>query len=357
MKKQTKIITFSICMLFCVNVIAQTKEKLIFALDLIRHGDRTSIGTIPAAPHQWPEGNGQLTEVGMNQEFQLGAKLRTRYIEQEHLLPSHYQGQAIYIRSTDVDRTLMSAQSFLLGLYPMGTGPYLTEKKISFLNIRKPALPNAHQPIPIHTVPQSQDDVFFLKHQSQHFRDAVNKYVNTNPEWQQKNMQLKNKFSRWSTATGVNINDINDLITLGDDLFIYRLKNIPLPAGLSNEDVNEIINAGKWAFVYGFKSKEMGILTGKPLLAAVINYVQNASQKKDGLKYVLLSGHDSSILGILSAMGAPLSLPPSYASDVNFSLYQDGQRYTVKVKFNDKPVVIPRCGSDTCTLEQFIALG
>jgi len=60
----------------------------------------------------------------MDQLYRLGTKMRSKYIEELGFLPRNYSGgHTIYVRSTDKDRTLMSAESFLYGLYPLGTGP------------------------------------------------------------------------------------------------------------------------------------------------------------------------------------------------------------------------------------------
>ena len=78
----------SIFLFLCV--IANTvfaSEKLIFAIDIIRHGDRTPLIELPKAPHHWEEGLGQLTPTGMAQEYQLGQRLRKEYIKQYQLYP------------------------------------------------------------------------------------------------------------------------------------------------------------------------------------------------------------------------------------------------------------------------------
>jgi lysosomal acid phosphatase len=84
-----------------------------------------------------------LQQIGKYQHYELGQWLRERYSE---FLPEAYSREDIYIRSTDVDRTLMSAASNLAGLYPPEGG------QIWNTNIK-------WQPIPIHTVPENMDEV------------------------------------------------------------------------------------------------------------------------------------------------------------------------------------------------------
>ena len=98
---------------------------------LWRHGDRSPVGTFPTDTNQedkWPQGWGQLSAVrvfliflfilfvinrqkGMAQHVRLGKKLRQRYIEQLGFMGEHYKNHEIYVRSTDVNRTLISAIS------------------------------------------------------------------------------------------------------------------------------------------------------------------------------------------------------------------------------------------------------
>jgi lysosomal acid phosphatase len=166
--------------------LAHAEDKLIFAVDIIRHGDRTPTDDIPTAPYPWPEGLGQLTPLGMQQEYLLGTKMRKRYIEQNHLLPKQYLASTMYVRSTDFNRTLMSAESLLLGLYPLGSGPNLSSSN-------QPALPANYQPIPITSVPLAKEDLLLPEANKQQFKSILQKYVFSQPEWQQKTAILKNK--------------------------------------------------------------------------------------------------------------------------------------------------------------------
>ncbi|XP_067883590.1 lysosomal acid phosphatase-like, partial [Heterodontus francisci] len=97
--------------------------------------------TDPYTEKDWPQGFGQLTQVGMRQHYELGQYLRRRY---KDFLNSSYDRHQIYVRSTDVDRTLMSAESDLAGLYPPH-GHQIFNPDVNW------------QPIPVHTVPEKYD--------------------------------------------------------------------------------------------------------------------------------------------------------------------------------------------------------
>ncbi len=55
-------------------------DKVIFAIDLIRHGDRTPAFNMPKSDYQWPQGLGELTPTGMAQELALGQQRRKVYV-------------------------------------------------------------------------------------------------------------------------------------------------------------------------------------------------------------------------------------------------------------------------------------
>ena len=350
MRIKTHLLLSLLAALFSLNAYAD-QEKLIFAVDLIRHGDRTAIADLPAVSYIWPQGFGQLTPRGMQQEFELGVKMRKRYITDSHLLPEHYFPQTMYVRSSDFDRTLMSAESLLLGLYPLSSGPALPNSDTA-------ALPSAFQPIPIHTVPLDQDKLLVPDYSPKAYLSLIRKYAFQRADWKQKTAELKPQFARWSQLTGVKISNLLDLVALGDRLYIRQLYKQPLPAGMTEDEVDTIIKEHNWAFATIYKTPEVAnASSGRKILKKVADYFQSAAQQKSALKFVLLSAHDSSILSAMSSLRAPMDNPPRYASDLSFNLFEGvGGEYIVKVFLNGEPVVIPTCGGTTCKLNQFKTL-
>ncbi|KTC86846.1 histidine phosphatase family protein [Legionella brunensis] len=322
-------------------------ERLVFALDLIRHGDRTPFVTLPNAPHTWSEGDGQLTALGMQQEYQLGIKLHQRYIIDNHLLPANYQANTIYVRSTEVDRTMMSAQSLLIGLYSPGTGPVLADAT--------PALPAQIQPIPIHVIPAAQDNALLIDLRTNEFSELLTNHVFTRADWQRKSAEWSPQYARWSQLTGATIDNMVDVISVGDTLNTYLAHDIALPDGLSREEAKTIIAAGNWILATLFKPQQVGDIAGKGALNEIKEHLQRVADQNAKTKFVLLSAHDVTLLGVMSALHVPLDSAPPYASDLNFSVYQsDSDELLIKVTLNNKPVLLPGCTINHCSLNQWL---
>ncbi len=319
-------------------------EHLVFAIDLIRHGDRTPIHQIPNSTYPWKEGFGELTAKGMQQEYELGVELRKRYVDQYHLLPEEYNAESIYIRSTDKNRTLQSAQSFLLGLYPLGTGPQLSDDK--------PALPQRFQPIPIHTVPVDEDTLLQSKSNT-NFLYRLESYFSSHQEWQVKTRAAKAKLKYWSKVTGMRIANLHQLAPLGDNIFIRQLHHLPLPDGITAADAKEILELREWTITRDYKKKELYYPMGHTFLQTIVTYFDQATKSDNKLKYVLFSAHDSTIMCVLATLGAAVTQIPPYASHVTFALFEDNKQYIVKMTYNNKPIDLPNCRNGICTLEEF----
>ncbi len=318
--------------------------KLIFAVDLIRHGDRNPLIDIPTVSHIWKEGLEQLTQQGIDQEFALGRQLSDRYITQFHLLPDHYTPETMEARSTGLNRTIMSANSALTGLY-FGTG----------------ALSISECPIiPTHNCPRAQENLLFPDNNlTFNFDQLLQSAVTSSPEWQKKEASLKANFEHWSQATGVPITHLYDLRNLGDAFFIYRLKKVPIPALLTDADVSAIIDAGTWATCTTFQNKSIAQTAAANLLQEIYQSFQSATAPAQTLRYRLYCAHDSTLLVLLGALGAatPLTDIPPYASDLNLELFDEGNRnYTVQVTLNNEPVILSCSGKNTCTLAQLKSL-
>jgi len=349
--RQTKIKILLTALIFLlVSPLIYAEEKIIFAVTLIRHGDRTPSSEIKNSKftYQFPEGIGGLTSLGMHQEYLLGKRMRKRYVDQLHLLPPNYQVGSMYVLSSPLDRTLMSAQSFLFGFYPPGTGPKLNN------NIS--ALPYVVQPIPIYIADADQADLLRPEHvNAKRYHQILDQYFYTSRAWKDENAKLAQDFQRWSKIFGVEIKNLNDIVDFGEYLSWMQVHGIPLPPGITKEDQNKIVKEVLRVYALRFTPKEMVAFTATPFFTKLNTDLRLAAIGKQPYKYILYSGHDYSILGAMGALGSPLAGTPPYAAHLNFELYQDGKNFQVKVWYNDKPVRLTSGKNKTSyTLEEFL---
>lgn len=296
-----------LCLLLviCAPSFLLATEKLKFAVDIIRHGHRTPGETLPTVNFEWKEGLGQLTALGMQQQYELGSKFRERYIVQTGLLPEHFEPETVYIRSTDYERTLMSAQSCMMGLYPPGTGPHA-------------ALPYSFQPVPIFSADYRYDDVIAKYVDDDEHNRLMQRYAFSTIEWQQKDSELRPQYTRWSQMIGIEIDTLDDLDDIGDTLYDYQINNAPMPEGLSAEDIKTIIDAGAWVYLAKQTPTPVAVVFSSQLMMNIATYLKNGSQESSKLKYVLLSGHDDTIINALSFLGVIVNECPPFASNLKF---------------------------------------
>ncbi len=254
--------------------------------------------------YTWSEGVGQLTLTGMKQENQLGKKMRNRYLTQTNLLPNKYKAGTMHVLCSSFDRTIMSAQWLLMGLFPLGTGPVKNLSK-------------GYQAVPFRTVSGPSDMMVpDNKCNPFDFGTFVREIVFLIPEWQAKQQSLQANFPAWSAATAYSITGLYDLKQLGDALDISQRNKAPLPAGLSSSDIATIIDAGAWAYWNLYKNQAVGQASSASLLQDIYTRLQNATQPNQTLKYMLYSAHISTLMALLSALGAPVSAVSPYASDL-----------------------------------------
>ena len=104
------------------------KKPIIFVFELIRHGARTGNTKLPGI---WDdEGDKELTASGMREQYLMGENIREKYIIENNLLSIKYKREQFYARSTNTNRTIMSAQSQISGIYKSSNSE-LTKKQES----------------------------------------------------------------------------------------------------------------------------------------------------------------------------------------------------------------------------------
>ena len=113
------------------------EEKLLFVWEHFRHGARgpyrsfDEVNWKDLLNEKW-NGEGELTPLGMRMHYLLGVSIKEKYSD---FLSKNYNPNEILIRSTDVNRTILSAYSTLQGIYNFSTVDNLNDKQIKKGNI------------------------------------------------------------------------------------------------------------------------------------------------------------------------------------------------------------------------------
>lgn len=117
----------------------------------------------------------------------------------------------IYVQSTEYDRTIMSAQANLSGLYPP------TEEEIWMEGI-------LWLPIPVHTTPSKYDYALYGPDDDcPEFLSECKKFEKESPEAQHIYTEYKELFQYWSEKCGSILTTVDDIAFLYQTLDIEKL--------------------------------------------------------------------------------------------------------------------------------------
>ncbi|KAG9396433.1 Histidine phosphatase superfamily [Carpediemonas membranifera] len=331
-------------------------DTLELALVLFRHGDRTPLHYLPDPYNIFskaPRQTGQLTTIGQKQHFDLGTKLRYKFVDQHSLLSSSFNNSQILVRSTGTDRTIMSAYSNLLGLYPPGTG--------------NPDLPDQIQPVPIrsvsHTPWENLPDRLLrpfdlgtcpriTKLRSEIFASSAVKAYDKSQAGLYNT--LKTKLGLGWTPSLEHIDEVYD------PLMVMHFHNNPMPAGLTAAEY-EAVDAVHQHLTHtqvGEYKSEISKLLGTNIGREWTSEIDAVMAGTPNATVVYYSAHDSTIEFTLRWLGVfPDTRVVPYASLLEVDLWKnDDGDYYLHFAFNNDTLSIPGCTGDKCTVAEWKAL-
>ncbi|XP_058806641.1 prostatic acid phosphatase-like [Phymastichus coffea] len=343
---------FALISLLSIVQIGSSNEilgKIIFANILFRHGDRTPVEPYPNDPYKneslWPVPFGQLTNLGKHQHLILGKWLRNRY---SHILPLKYSLYDIYVISTDVDRTLMSAEANLAGLYPPIGGEIWDIKK--------------WMPIPVHTIPENEDHILAGKKYCDKYAYELQRVL-TSPEMKKIDEDNAELYKYLSQVTGKSISSLETIEYLYNTLYIEELYNKTLPAWTENVYPDKMKSLASKSFTIQAYNKILQRLKMGPLLKDMIEHMKLKSKHAliPNRKLWIYSAHDDTIANMMMTLGVFEPHCPPYAAVLLIELRLNNQNnYVVTIFYKNSTgeptlLTLPGC-LGACPLNQFIKL-
>ncbi|NWT50757.1 PPAP phosphatase, partial [Erythrocercus mccallii] len=354
----SRILCFSFHIILILLQQTTAARELKFVVVLFRHGDRTPIVNFPTDLHkesEWPQGFGQLTKTGMQQLFELGQYVRKRY---STFLNSTYNRQEFYIQSTDYDRTIMSAQSYLSGLFPPTSS-----------QIWNPEL--LWQPIPVHIFQKTTEQrLNFPLPNCPHY-DELQQETQTSKEFQNRIQPYMDFLQTMAVNTGLELNHLKlldnfQLWNTYDTLHCEGIHNYTLPVWATEDVINKMEKLAELSLLslFGvYKTEEKSRLQGGVLVNIILNSIKQAVNSSKPRKMEVYSAHDTTVGALQIALNIFNGKLPPYAACQFFELYQEsnGQQYSIEMHYrNDTSkdpylLTLPGCTS-SCPLEKFAEL-
>ncbi|KAJ8388513.1 hypothetical protein AAFF_G00132270 [Aldrovandia affinis] len=276
---------------------------------------------------------GQLTTVGMQQLYALGEKLRKRYIDDVPFLMPEFHPAEVYVRSTNIVRTIESAKCLVAGLFHQkqrDVVPILTTEAESEI-----LYPNYH-------------GCKLLKLMSGH-------------RWLESSQlpDIAADLKGIQSALGIAPHQRVDFILIRDDMVARETHGLPCPPVLSNwRTTVEQRAVDMICHIYEPSKRQSLQLCVGPLLHILLGNMEDKVQRAPSLqdrKLFLYSVHDTTLMPCLMALGIFDRKWPPYAAEITMELHQ--HRVTkeafVKVSYIGQDQLIPGCSGVYCPLKEF----
>lgn len=139
----------------------------------------------------------------------MGQYIRERY---STFLNESYSDEDVYVQSSDLDRTIMSAEAFLAALY----------KPTKPSDIWNPNLP--WQPVPVHTTLRQMDHLIVGDRNCDAFNESFKDLMNSK-EIKEFNLRHKSLYDYLSLHSGDEVEKMSDVVPIRDTLMIETLHN------------------------------------------------------------------------------------------------------------------------------------
>ncbi|OSX77255.1 hypothetical protein BU14_0154s0031 [Porphyra umbilicalis] len=383
---------------------------LLLAVVLCRHGARSPLYTFPGDVRPldaWGVGPGGLTPAGAAAHYALGGRLRSRYVDSGFLSPT-WNVSEVYVRSTAIDRALLSAYAQMAGLYAGGNAA----------GAAAPGLPPSLQAVPIHSV-AAVTDTLLLSGVACPRLGAIARAHAASPEMgalAEKHQRLLTKTlpAVLGVADGVAI-DLPTVAAANDVWTASAADGVPLPAGATPSVVAEVRAVADALLAASVDGAEVQRLRAGVLLRALRDRAvaaaaahagrlppplgggaagaaavggpggRHAEPPKAGAgrfapqpspplpRYVLYSAHDTTLAAAAAALGFFDGTNPPYNSTVVVEVRSTGGAadaavvgggagrrlrpadFSVRVEYNGVPQRVRGCAAVDCPLPLWVA--
>lgn len=329
---------------------------VVSVVEACRHGARSPITDYYWDTGYWNQGMGELTQEGMRQHFFNGAEFRNRYIINNQILSPNYNPSQLYVRSTGYNRTIMSAQSQLMGWFPEGpslSSPQMMQKAVPPIKIQNEAaiitslgmqaLPNYFSPVPVHVVSLSYDHMLYGYNAAVcPYMNVITKTVQQTAEYQFRIANYTNYLQKQLYGIFGQVLDYETAGWYADNLICDEFHGYPWPEGMTEGIYQQMIGIMNYSNSYFFNYSG-AYLASSQFYSEVLTIFNGVISGSSAVKFGYFSAHDTTLIGFLTAIQNFNGQNPPFASTLIFELIEESGEYFVNVKYNDEELTINGC--------------
>ncbi|KRX98102.1 putative acid phosphatase 5 [Trichinella pseudospiralis] len=312
---------FAIHFIVVVIVFALPSEEALRLVQVVwRHGARASLeNTFLNCSHSSEYGAGELSQVGFIEQYELGQFLHERY---KNFL-SEFKMDEIYVRSTDTNRTILSALVNLAGLFP-----HISNDSALHLN---------WQPIPVHSVSKDNDPLLYTFAKCKKVDDIYWNEVMTSAPVLKLMHEHAELFDMLRKQTGFSLKTLDDIYQVYEPLYSL-IKNdgfLPcLPEWLTVELYEIIEHLYRVSTTFYYNDQRIKPYRGGILLEHIANQIHKkilGSIPK--AKYFGYSTHDLTLIGLLENLNVyNAENHPEFSAALMVELHETSTHgYTIEI--------------------------
>ncbi|CAD8078384.1 unnamed protein product [Paramecium primaurelia] len=366
-------------------------DKLLFIQAIWRHGSRTPVNCNWNCEYFIENDllNGYLTPTGIRQHYALGQWMRKRYIVDYPLLSDIYDASQIFVYSTDVNRTIMSAMSNLQGMYS-NNGPNIPLVQESYLippnpgaktptDIGQSALQYNLQILPIHMKEAITDErlLSILICPKGYEMFAQNMQSNLTMAVSVKAQDTLIQFCNEMQIDPLEFN-IFTLTEYMDTFYSCIYNDYPMPNDLTKETYQKADSLYALTIALQlYQTRQQIDIFSTPFFESLLSYFDSAltqQQTENNQKYIIYSAHDINVQLIASALNftsaecmAQVYLEqevnnknciytyPGFASNIIWELWEDDVTHDhyIKILYNGTEMDVCNTDSKKCSYKVF----
>ncbi|KAM9320394.1 lysophosphatidic acid phosphatase type 6 [Gastrophryne carolinensis] len=278
---------------------------------------------------------GQLTTVGMQQMYNLGARLRKAYVEEQDFLSPVFTPSEVYIRSTNIVRNLESTRCLLAGLYQQrqeGPVTIVTSDDNSeilypnYQGCRRLQLLTSGRMSDAFKQPGMAEELKKLQHD-----------LNID------NTQEVDFYLLLDNLVAEQVHGFPFSLKYEGNLQRAEQRAIESFTYVMGQDKREAVKLGLGPFLYTLQSNMLDVTRRSP-------------SETSPRKLFLYASHDVTLIPLLIALGIFDHKWPPYASDLTLELYQHRQSkgWFARLNYNGEEQVVKGCRAGLCPLEDFL---